>query len=242
MLGERTARLLRSAPLSRGRATLAGRLLGTADFQRQRWKNGKGETTEMAVAFASPDDSDFAWRISRASVCEDGPFSCFEGVDRCLTVLPGKGASLGLSHAGESSVLTPLEPFCFPGDVPTEGTLSSGAVDDFNVMTRRTRASAHTSIFGCEAQGATAATPEGFPDVSLFYCVGGVAHVATADREAGWQVREGELLWLLHPRPAGKRSAGRPAISCTTEESAAGDPGAERAVGIRVDLWEWWRD
>jgi environmental stress-induced protein Ves len=116
-------------------------VLGPTAFKQMPWKNGKGVTTEIAIGFAD-GILDFSWRISRATVAEDGPFSVFGGVDRNLTVLPGGGGSLELrveDAAGAAAVTTlrPLEPFSFAGDAATTGFLIGGAIDDFNVMTRR---------------------------------------------------------------------------------------------------------
>ncbi len=41
------------------------------------WKNGGGETAEIAVFPPSADLSEFGWRISMATVSSDGPFSAF---------------------------------------------------------------------------------------------------------------------------------------------------------------------
>ena len=46
----------------------------SADYRRMRWKNGLGETAQIAI---SPDGAaldGFEWRISMAHVEADGPF------------------------------------------------------------------------------------------------------------------------------------------------------------------------
>jgi environmental stress-induced protein Ves len=108
-----------------------------ADYQRMRWKNGLGETAQIAI---SPDGATldgFDWRISMARVEADGPFSPFAGIDRTLSILEGDG--LHLSPAGrEAVVLGPASAPCgFAGDLPCRATLVGGAVTDLNVMTRR---------------------------------------------------------------------------------------------------------
>lgn len=44
------------------------------------------------------------------------------------------------------TVATPNQPFAFPGDATTICRLLSGPIVDFNVMTRRTRATAHVEV------------------------------------------------------------------------------------------------
>jgi environmental stress-induced protein Ves len=45
------------------------------------WKNGGGETTEIAVFPDGAGLSDFDWRVSMARVDGDGPFSSFPGIE-----------------------------------------------------------------------------------------------------------------------------------------------------------------
>lgn len=109
------------------------RLLTTADYTRQPWKNGKGVTTEL---FRVERDGLLLCRLSMATVAEDGPFSLFPGIERNLTVISGPG--FRLSGPGVSCDCRPLQPVAFPGDVLVAVTgTATGASDDFNVMTAR---------------------------------------------------------------------------------------------------------
>ena len=67
------------------------RHLGPPDFRVMPWANGRGHTTEM---WREDRDGALLWRLSRAAVAEDGPFSLFAGVDRSLTVISGPGFDL----------------------------------------------------------------------------------------------------------------------------------------------------
>lgn len=109
------------------------RHLSQADYTRQPWKNGKGVTVELARA---ERDGAILWRLSMATVAEDGPFSLFPGIDRNLTVVSGPG--FRLTGNGIALDCIPLVPVAFPGDVAVaaSGTVA-GASDDFNVMTSR---------------------------------------------------------------------------------------------------------
>ena len=107
--------------------------LTQADYIRQPWKNGKGVTVELARAEVG---SAILWRLSMATVAEDGPFSLFPGIERNLTVISGPGFRL----VGDGLVLEclPLHPVAFPGDISlsAQGT-ERGESEDFNVMTAR---------------------------------------------------------------------------------------------------------
>lgn len=102
-----------------------------------RWKNGGGETTEIAV---SPDGAaldTFDWRVSMAKVGSNGPFSLFPGIDRTLAVLDGNGIRLRVAGLGQRD-LTPTDaPFAFPADVEAGADLIDGPIVDLNVMSRR---------------------------------------------------------------------------------------------------------
>lgn len=117
---------------------MTGPILRAATLRPVPWKNGGGVTTEYAVHPVGAGFDDFDWRISRANVASDGPFSRFPGIDRTLTVLSGAG--IVLYFADRAVRLTPRDPpFTFPGDVAVTGTLIDGPIDDLNIMTRRGR-------------------------------------------------------------------------------------------------------
>jgi environmental stress-induced protein Ves len=105
--------------------------LTPADYTRQPWKNGKGVTVELARAEA---EGALLWRLSMATVAEDGPFSLFPGIERNLTVISGPGFRLVGDGVALDCQL--LQPVAFPGDIAlsAHGT-AQGESDDFNVMT-----------------------------------------------------------------------------------------------------------
>lgn len=111
-------------------------LLRFANYRRMPWKNGGGITREIATFPIGAGLVDFEWRLSMADVAIDGPFSCFNGVDRTLCVLEG---SIELTvQGGEAVILDPNSaPFAFAADVDVAARLPGGPVRDFNVMTRR---------------------------------------------------------------------------------------------------------
>ncbi|WP_110751800.1 HutD/Ves family protein [Phyllobacterium leguminum] len=114
-------------------------LLRAADHRRMPWKNGGGETTEIAVFPPHAGLSDFDWRISMAKVASDGPFSIFPEIDRTLCILDGNGLGLSIEGQGCIHLNTPSAPLSFPADIPVHARLTDGPITDLNVMTRRGR-------------------------------------------------------------------------------------------------------
>ena len=112
-------------------------VLRLSDYKRMPWKNGGGETLEIAVLPSDISAGGFDWRISMATVAADGPFSNFPQIDRTLTVIDGD--AIELSVEGKSAVLLDqaAAPYSFPGDAPTSGRLRNGPIADLNVMVRR---------------------------------------------------------------------------------------------------------
>jgi environmental stress-induced protein Ves len=109
------------------------RHLTQADYTRQPWKNGKGVTVELARA---ERDGALLWRLSMATVAEDGAFSLFHGIERNLTVLTGPG--FRLMGDGIALDCLPLRPVAFPGDIAVRAEGTNGQTStDFNVMTAR---------------------------------------------------------------------------------------------------------
>jgi uncharacterized protein len=113
------------------------RTITAHDYRRMPWKNGGGETIEIAISPEGASLDDFDWRVSMARVETDGPFSKFPGVDRTLAILKGGGMRLSISAhlAIEATLVT--EPLTFDAGADTEAQLLEGPVTDLNVMTRR---------------------------------------------------------------------------------------------------------
>jgi environmental stress-induced protein Ves len=108
-------------------------------FNTIPWKNGKGQTTELAISENGTIDN-FDWRLSIASVVEDGPFSDFSGYERNLILLEGQGIELTHDHKDDDKQIDlldkPLSISSFNGSAKTLGRLIDGAISDFNLMTK----------------------------------------------------------------------------------------------------------
>ena len=158
----------------------------------QPWKNGAGQTREIAVGPRGADNTGFDWRISLAEVGRDAPFSAFPGIDRCITLLRGAGMRLASADGSVDHRLDhTLTPFRFAGELALNATLFDGACSDFNVMTRRGAWSAEVVIVraACELVDA---------DVMLLLCAGGSWQIdaGATDHDAAWSLEpDAALLW-----------------------------------------------
>lgn len=115
-------------------------------FKQIPWKNGQGVTSELAIS-EGHSMADFTWRISVARVEKDGAFSDFSGLRRTLVLLEGRG--LELCHDGKTldRLERPLDFAGFDGGSRTVGTLISGPITDFNVMSRMGKMSAEVGVY-----------------------------------------------------------------------------------------------
>ena len=105
------------------------RIARLCDLVEVPWRNGGGITREIARA---ERDGAVAWRLSRATVAADGPFSDFAGLVRILTVTDGMGMDLW----GEAGRLAcePWVPLRFDGGLRLEARLRGGPLSDLNLI------------------------------------------------------------------------------------------------------------
>jgi environmental stress-induced protein Ves len=110
-------------------------LLQPARYQRTRWKNDGGWTTE--IVRREDGHGEFLWRVSIAEIERDGGFSSFAGVDRDLLLLEGNGIELDIGDEPPRSLTRRFERVHFSGELPVHCRLLAGPTRDFNVMVRR---------------------------------------------------------------------------------------------------------
>ncbi|MBB3611756.1 HutD family protein [Rhizobium sp. BK602] len=152
--------------------------------RRMPWKNGGGETVEIAVSPDGAGLADFDWRVSMATVATDGPFSVFPGIDRTLSILDGAGMTLFIEGRAPERLVQASEPLPFAADAPTTATLIDGTITDLNVMTRRGRLSHSVRRVGVDGSGELAVHGE----TVLVLCHRGQVDIA------GRQLSEGDCL------------------------------------------------
>lgn len=100
-----------------------------SELSETPWKNGDGITRNIAQGSL---DGVRLWRLSRAEVTCDGPFSNFAGLIRILTVTEGAGMVL---ESPEENVDADLwSPVRFDGALPVQSSLKDGPLSDLNLM------------------------------------------------------------------------------------------------------------
>ncbi|MGV1958674.1 MULTISPECIES: HutD/Ves family protein [Rhizobium/Agrobacterium group] len=114
-------------------------IIRKGDYHSMPWKNGGGETLEVAVHPPGASVNDFDWRVSIAKVAADGPFSIFPDIDRTLSLLDGDGIELVAETGSMNELQRGSEPFSFAADLGINGRLLNGPITDLNVMSRRGR-------------------------------------------------------------------------------------------------------
>jgi environmental stress-induced protein Ves len=163
------------------------------------WKNGAGSTTEIAVEPPGAQFHDFDWRVSLATISNDGPFSLFPGVDRTLALVEGPGLTLDIDD-GSRFVLGEEEPVIeFPGESAINATLNGATTIDFNVMTRR--GLCHHKFGRRRLAGSSVFAPRGDRTV-LFLADGEALSVCSDDERIGLVrfdaiVFDTDTLWQL---------------------------------------------
>ena len=134
-------------------------LLKGVDLVEVPWKNGGGITRNIAEGRTA---AGAAWRLSRADVADDGPFSNFAELRRILTVVSGAG--MDLVHPGGALRAALFQPVAFDGGLPVTARLLDGPITDLNLMfdpaycdgTVRLRRGAATLDAGAPPAGITA--------------------------------------------------------------------------------------
>ncbi|MCK1744482.1 HutD family protein [Bradyrhizobium sp. 139] len=183
------------------------KIIRAADCRTTPWKNGGGETTEIAVAPDNASLDDFDWRISMARVASDGPFSEFAGIDRSLAVTTGRGLALTIGDAADVELDGTSEPVRFAGDTPTSARLLAGPITDLNVMTRRGR-------FDHRLQRLTAATKCDFGDHDIAAIVAATGEVSLFAQQGAVTLMRGDAAVLTSAADDPCRIEPTPASAC----------------------------
>jgi environmental stress-induced protein Ves len=173
------------------------RLIRSAEYRRMAWKNGGGETMEIAIAPEGAALDAFDWRISAARVAVDGPFSRFPGIDRTLMILDGSGICLAIDDRAPLDLTADSAPIAFSGDIAASAVLIAGPVTDLNVMTSRGRFTHAMTRHRMDAPTDLAIDTE----TALLLCAAGSVQVTTPDSTAHLAAHD-SLLADARPRCA----------------------------------------
>ena len=114
---------------------MAINIISPEQFTTIPWKNGRGKTTQLAISEGG-DLANFDWRLSIATVSENGIFSDFSGYSRNLVLISGKGIHLEHDNKKVDQLEQLLDMASFDGGCKTLGKLTSGPIIDFNIMTK----------------------------------------------------------------------------------------------------------
>ncbi len=177
------------------------KVIAPQQFKTIPWKNGLGETTELAINDGANLDS-FDWRLSIASVVNDGVFSDFSGYQRNLVLISGQG--IMLQHDGKSidNLVNLLDIARFDGGCETYGKLNAGTIKDFNIITNKQKIQPQVSCYVNEQQVSVSLTK-----TSLFFAYSLTSEMAvefTGNHLEAKKVHvsQGELLKISVPTNA----------------------------------------
>ena len=120
--------------------------LSPETFKTIPWKNGLGHTTELAINSGGTLDN-FDWRLSIASVVNDGDFSNFSGYQRNLVLIEGEGLILDHRNGDIDELTNLLDISHFDGGSKTHGSLVNGGIKDFNIMTKQNSFTAEVNCY-----------------------------------------------------------------------------------------------
>jgi environmental stress-induced protein Ves len=112
-------------------------IIPASNYKCMPWKNGLGSTLEVK---RYDDSNGQRFRISKATVVEDGLFSDFTGQHRTLVLLSGEGMTLKhkcQNHHSSHRLINNLDIARFSGGDETYATLDNNiAIEDLNIMVR----------------------------------------------------------------------------------------------------------
>ena len=111
-------------------------LIRQSAFIEGRWRNGMGVSWEIA-AEREPGAVDFSWRLAKARIDGNVPFSIYRGMDRVFMQLAGQGLDLEFEGGRVIPVHESFVPHSFSCDIPLNCKLRSGPCVDLNLFTAR---------------------------------------------------------------------------------------------------------
>ena len=168
-------------------------IISPQQFKVVPWKNGKGETIELSISDGGTPEK-FDWRISIASVVEDGPLSDFSGYERTIILVKGNGISL--LHDGErvAKLSNLLDVATFDGGLTTSGILHSGPINDLNIISdkKKYQVAVHTYVERQEASLRPA-------NLNFIYCLASEAKVLGPDGREIRSLSHGSLMKITQP-------------------------------------------
>ncbi|WIO75097.1 HutD family protein [Porticoccaceae bacterium LTM1] len=121
------------------------RIISPHEFREFPWKNGQGSTIELAINSGGTAEN-FDWRLSIATIANNGPFSNFSGYTRDQVLLSGNGMRLVHDNNTADQFNRPFDKARYSGDSQTVATLVDGPVTAFNLITHSDRIQANLAV------------------------------------------------------------------------------------------------
>lgn len=175
-------------------------IIPSSNYKCMPWKNGLGSTLEIK---RYDDSNGQRFRISKASVVEDGLFSDFTGQHRTLVLLSGEGMTL--THKGQNAhsshlLKNNLDIARFSGGEETYATLENDAIEDLNIMVREKDTLAN--VVCISANQSLIGTRVAFSLLTAFYanidCL--INIISNVDEERTISLPKASLLCFKAPR------------------------------------------
>lgn len=104
------------------------------DIKATPWKNGQGQTWEIAQEAGIAVEHPFRWRLSRAGIDRTSWFSAYPGVRRWLALAAGGALELRIDERPPHMLERIGHWIAFDGEARVESVPLDGPVQDFNLM------------------------------------------------------------------------------------------------------------
>ena len=170
------------------------RVYTAADFVEQRWKNGRGSTLELAKgADYGPADM-HSWRLSIATLSENGSYSSFFGYQRTQVMLQGDEVQLDFA-SGKQQRLHKLNLASFSGDEAVSCSLANGSTATmFNLMTAEAYLQHQVTVISDDGPLSAEISSS---DILFIYALQVPLTVQVSG--SAQKIRPGQLLKIAHP-------------------------------------------
>ena len=113
-------------------------LIRQSDFVEGRWRNGMGTSWDI-VTERDQGAAEFSWRLAKARIDAEVPFSIYPGMDRVFMQLQGNGLDLQFEGGRVIKVHESFVPHRFSCDIPLNCKLLDGPCLDLNLFYARDR-------------------------------------------------------------------------------------------------------
>ncbi|WP_168220021.1 MULTISPECIES: HutD family protein [unclassified Salinibacterium] len=132
-------------------------LVRAGDRVATPWRNGEGLTSEVAAGPEGAGLSDFAWRVSIATIAQDSEFSPFRHVDRWLVPLDEPGLELDID--GTRRLIERHSTVTFTGEADVAAREVHAPSRDLNLMVDRRRCRGALSVMQLQGEALVRTSP-----------------------------------------------------------------------------------